>query len=127
MKMRKILSGLALIALSCAAQADGLESKLEELGKMDHVKVESARVVKRNELINIQLELANDSTRPQVVFYRFKWLDASGFMVGGEETWKQVLIYGKARQTIQTVAPVPQAVDFRLQLQSPENTVNPSN
>jgi len=94
---------------------------------MDHVKVESARVVKRNDLINIQVELSNDSTRPQVVFYRFKWLDASGFMVGGEETWKQVLIYGKAHQTIQTVAPVPQAVDFRLQLQSPENTVTPNN
>lgn len=114
----------AVVALSPAVMADALESKLEQLGKMDNIKVESMRVVKRNDLLNIQTELSNTAVSQQVMFYRFKWLDASGFQVGGEETWKQLVIYGKERKSIQTVAPTPQAADFRIEVQSPNNTVN---
>ncbi len=110
---------------SAVAQADGLESKIEQLGQLDNIKVEAIRVVKRNDFLNIQAELSNGSSSNQTLFYRFKWLDGSGFQTGGEEGWKTLVIYGKQRSTIQTVAPTMQAVDFRIELQSPNNTVNP--
>lgn len=121
---------LALAAFCCCAPqavAGSLESKLEQLGQMNNIKVEAIRVVKRHDFLHVQAELSNNSAAQQSMFYRFKWLDASGFDVGGQETWKQLLLHGKTRQSIQTVAPTPQAVDFRMELQSPDNTVNPLN
>ncbi|GGY25341.1 YcfL family protein [Paludibacterium paludis] len=122
--------GRALLAASLVlgagqAAADGLESKVEQLGTMDKIKVESIRAVKRNDFLNLQAEIANDSTSDQSLFYRFKWLDASGFQTGGEEGWKQLVIHGKQRAMIQAIAPTMQAADFRIELQSPNNTVNP--
>ncbi|KUM01831.1 hypothetical protein AWB61_03680 [Chromobacterium sp. F49] len=126
MNMRHIRRCLLLAALAAAplCHADGLESKLEMLGKMDNIKVESARVVKRNDFLNVQAELSNSATKQQMLFYRFKWLDGSGMQTGAEETWKQLQLQGLERKSIQTVAPTPQAADFRLELQSPDNSVN---
>ncbi|KZE33269.1 DUF1425 domain-containing protein [Crenobacter luteus] len=105
------------------AQADSVASKTEPLGKMDNVKVDTIRLVRRNGLLNIQAEFVNQSSKNQVVFYRFKWLDDSGFSTWGEEVWKPITLYGTERKLLTEVAPTPNTTDFRLQLQSPENTV----
>ncbi len=95
--------------------------KIEELGKMTHLRVNDLRSVVRQGLLTIQTEISNTSTSNQNLFYRFKWLDNSGFSVWEDEPWKPLTFYGKQKQSITVVAPSPKATDFRLVLQSPDN------
>jgi len=101
--------------------ADSMASKLEQLGEMTNLKVTDLRVANRNGLLNIQAEITNISSSSERLFYRFKWLDSTGFSVWDEEPWKPVVIYGQQKHLITVVAPTPQATDFRLVLQSPNN------
>lgn len=120
----------APVQLAMAApvlQTASKESKLEQLGTMTYLKVADLRTVRRDGILNIQAEIFNESSRNQSLYYRFKWLDAAGFSVWDEEPWKPVIVYGKQKQLITTVAPTPKATDFRLVLQSPENTTEPRN
>ena len=93
---------LALIAasaaLSMSASAAGIADKLEQLGEMTYLKVSEMRVAKRDGLLAVQVEVSNTDASNQQLYYRFKWLDESGFSVWGEEAWKPVLIYGKQKK-----------------------------
>ena len=119
---------LALIAasaaLSMSASAAGIADKLEQLGEMTYLKVSEMRVAKRDGLLAVQVEVSNTDASNQQLYYRFKWLDESGFSVWGEEAWKPVLIYGKQKIMINEVAPTPRASDFRMEVQSPNNSAN---
>jgi uncharacterized protein YcfL len=119
---------LALIAasaaLSMSASAAGIADKLEQLGEMTYLKVSEMRVAKRDGLLAVQVEVSNTDASNQQLYYRFKWLDESGFSVWGEEAWKPVLIYGKQKKMINEVAPTPRASDFRMEVQSPNNSTN---
>ncbi len=119
---------LALIAasaaLSMSASAAGIADKLEQLGEMTYLKVSEMRVAKRDGLLAVQVEVSNTDASNQQLYYRFKWLDESGFSVWGEEAWKPVLIYGKQKKMISVVAPTPRASDFRMEVQSPNNSTN---
>lgn len=127
------LSLLAAAGLIGAAPAGGQEpppppaagatiaSRVEELGRMTHLRVTDLRAVKRDGLLRIQAEITNGSTDNQQLYYRFRWLDQDGFAVWEDEPWKPVTIYGLQKQLLQAVAPTFKATDFRLVLQSPKN------
>ena len=101
------------------------ESKIEEQGKMNNLKVTDLRATKRDNLLRVQAEVSNTSNSNQQLYYRFKWLDQDGFTVWDEEPWKPVIVYGSQKQTISVVAPTFKATDFRLILQSPDNSGQP--
>jgi len=104
------------------ARPGSINSKLEQLGEMSYLQVIDLKAVKRNQLLVVQAEINNSDDDNQQLFYRFKWLDASGFAVGGDEPWKPLLLYAYQKQTLTAVAPSPQATDFKLVVQSPDNT-----
>lgn len=119
------------IALSllcaCASQTPpprpgSINSKVEQLSEMSYLQVTDLRAVKRNHLLTVQAEITNADSDNQPLYYRFKWFDAAGFAIGGEEAWKPVLVYAYQKQTLSAVAPSPQATDFKLVVQSPDNT-----
>ena len=97
-------------------------SKLEEQGRMNNLRVTDLRAVKRDNLLRIQAEITNLSPGNQQLYYRFKWLDSDGFTVWEEEPWKPVLIYGNQKQLLNAVSPTFKASDFRLILNSPDNS-----
>jgi hypothetical protein len=103
-------------------QPGSIPAKVEQLGEMSYLQITDLAAVKRAQLLTIQAEFNNPTNDNHQLFYRFKWLDASGFVVGGEEAWKPLGLYGLQKQTVMGVAPSPQVTDFRLQVQSPENT-----
>lgn len=117
-----LLLGLGLPAASVLA--DPIEAKIEQQGNMNRLRVTDLRAVNRNGLLNVQAEVTNLSPSNERLFYRFKWLDDSGFSVWDDEPWKPVLLHGKQKQLITVVAPTPQARDFRLVLQSPNNSAD---
>lgn len=119
-------SSAAPVALAHASPppqnaAPSMASKLEELGKMTHLKVSDLRAVRRDNLLRIQAEITNTSRSNQQLYYRFKWLDSDGFSVWEDEPWKPLTIYGNQKQLINVVSPTFKATDFRLVLQSPDN------
>ena len=101
-----------------------ISSKIEEQGKMDYLKVTDLRATKRDNLLRIQAEITNTSAGNQQLYYRFKWLDRDGFTVWDDEPWKPMIFYGNQKQVINVVSPTFKAMDFRLILQSPDNTSN---
>jgi len=122
---------LLVIALSlvsaCAShkpppRPGSINAKVEQLSEMSYLQVTDLRAVKRNHLLTVQAEINNTDSDNQQLYYRFKWLDAAGFAFGGEEAWKPVLVYAYQKQTLSAVAPSPQVTDFRLVVQSPDNT-----
>ena len=105
-----------------AAEAPSLASKLEQQGQMNNLQVTDLRAVRRDNLLRIQAEITNLATGNQQLYYRFKWLDRDGFAVWDEEPWKPLIVYGKQKQLINVVSPTFKAQDFRLVLQSPDNS-----
>ena len=108
------------------ATALAKEGKIEEQGRLNSLKVTDLRATKRDNLLRIQAEISNTSNSNQQLYYRFKWLDQDGFTVWDEEPWKPMIVYGSQKQTISVVAPTFKATDFRLILQSPDNSGQPS-
>lgn len=133
MTLRKHLAGLLAVASLLAASAtitpataDTIASKIETQGEMTYLKVTGLRQAVRNGLLTIQAEVSNDHEGQQTMYYRFRWLDSSGFSVWDDEAWKPILFHGKDKQLIQVVAPTPQATDFRIVVQSPDNKTSSS-
>jgi uncharacterized protein YcfL len=126
--LKNIPLALALYVLcACASQnppprPGSINSKVEQLSEMSYLQVTDLRAVKRNHLLTVQAEINNTGSDNQQLYYRFKWLDAAGFTVGGEESWKPMLVYAYQKQTLSAVAPSPQVTDFKLVVQSPDNT-----
>ncbi|MBF0184738.1 MAG: YcfL family protein [Magnetococcales bacterium] len=121
-----LVSVLMLLGLSACQpppqRSPGIASKVEELGVMLEVQPGEIRVVRRNNLLHVQAEVINPTTQDQTVSYRFRWVDAAGFVLD-EEAWKPLLLHGRQRQFLRTVAPSPKAEDFRLEMHAPNNAV----
>lgn len=131
MHLLKIIPlAIALLLVSACAthkpppRPGSINAKVEQLSEMSYLQVTDLRAVKHNHLMTVQAEINNTDSDNQQLYYRFKWLDAAGFAVGSEEAWKPLLVYAYQKQTISAVAPSPQATDFRLVVQSPDNTGN---
>ena len=126
---RRLLGCLVVTAAALVggvdAQAASAADKVEQLGQMRSLEVQSIRIVRRNDFLNVQADLLNTDRQTQQLFYRFKWLDNAGFTVGAVEGWKPVIVYGNQKMLIEAVAPVQAATDFRIELHSPDNNGRP--
>lgn len=127
--MRRIVTALAFGAACAgvclpaqAAEGGSIASKIEELGKMEYLKVTDMRAVRRDNLLRIQFTVTNSSPKNEQLHYRFRWLDTDGFTVWEETPWKPEIVYGKQNKIINAVAPTFKATDFKLELQSPRNS-----
>lgn len=127
MKPILIAATLALAILSAPlhAQVEGgsIASKVESMGEMANLKVTDMRAVRRDGLLRVQVTVSNESSANEQLYYRFRWLDADGFVVWDEEPWKPETIYGLQHKVLVGIAPTFKAVDFRLEVQSPNQTV----
>ena len=55
------------------------------------------------------------------LLYRFAWFDAEGKeLAANPVTWNPLMIFGRATETIQGVAPDPRARDFKLLIHEPD-------
>ncbi|MBF0612945.1 MAG: YcfL family protein [Magnetococcales bacterium] len=121
-----LLLGLSMALLSaCASVPDTVmqDPHVEALGKMSNLAIPVIRGAEKNGFLGVQAEVVNYATSPQTMHYRFRWMDSSGMVVGSEEAWKVAVLQALDKKFITAVAPVKQAVDFRMVVQSPDNSV----
>ncbi len=68
-------------------------------------------------LTRIAAEVYNRTRQLQRVQYRFEWFDAAGMPIDTPQTgWRDLVLAGKERSRIFTVAPEGRATDWRLKL-----------
>ena len=91
-------------------------SKVALRGEANSIAVREMRIVRKNDILVVQADLANMGRTDRTVFYRFKWLDQVGNQVGDGESWKQMSVLGLGQQTVKSVAPTGAAVDLRLEM-----------
>ena len=111
-----------LVATSASAQMHdpstppAVAGKVALRGEANGVAVREMRIVRRNDILVVQADMANTGRTDRTVFYRFRWLDSVGNQVGDGESWKQVAVLGLGQQTVKSVAPTSAAVDLRLEM-----------
>jgi uncharacterized protein YcfL len=99
---------------------DLIESKVSVEGPRTTVQVVEMRCTMTSDLMKINATLNNDSSKPKRVAYKFRWIDREGMRAAEEENWKPLLMYEKSNQLIESVAPTPKAVDYRIVLMGQE-------
>ena len=114
----------AALALAGGAQAQqhdpatplAVAAKVALRGEANNIAVREMRLVRKNDILIVQADLANMDRSDRTVFYRFRWLDNVGNQVGDGESWKQMKVLGLGQQTVKSVAPASAAVDLRLEM-----------
>ena len=114
----------ALLTFATAAGAQlhdpatplAVAGKVALRGEANSIAVREMRIVRKNDILVVQADMANMGRTDRTVFYRFKWLDSVGNQVGDGESWKQMSVLGLGQQTVKSVAPTAAAVDLRLEM-----------
>ena len=114
----------ALMTLSAGAAAQqhdpatplAVASKVALRGEANSIAVREMRIVRKNDILVVQADMANMGRTDRTVFYRFKWLDSVGNQVGDGESWKQMTVLGLGQQTVKSVAPGGAATDFQIEM-----------
>ena len=117
-------AALALTLASNAAHAQmhdpatplAVAGKIALRGEANSIAVREMRIVRKNDILTVQADMANMGRTDRTVFYRFRWLDNVGNQVGDGESWKQMSVLGLGQQTVKSVAPTSAAVDLRLEM-----------
>ncbi|MEB0040258.1 MULTISPECIES: YcfL family protein [unclassified Pseudomonas] len=124
--MRIKIFGLmaAALLIGCAtpppAPAPGsAASKVMAMGKLKDIDVGAMRVARENGFLTVKAALSNTSSSNTTLYYRFAWLGNDGFPVADEETWKSLTLYGSQTSFLTSIAPVPRATDFRIEVKTP--------
>ena len=123
-RISQVAAGLALVALAGSVNAQqhdpatplAVASKVALRGEANSIAVREMRIVRKNDSLVAQADMANMGRSDRTVFYRFKWLDNVGNQVGDGESWKQLSMLGLGQQTVKSVAPTAAAVDLRLEM-----------
>jgi uncharacterized protein YcfL len=99
---------------------DLVDAKVAKEGRRTTIVVTEMRCTMAGDLLEINANLNNDSSKVKRVSYKFRWIDRKGMRAWEEETWKPLLMYENSNQVVSAVAPTNKAVDFRLVILSQE-------
>jgi uncharacterized protein YcfL len=121
-----IASLLAAISVvtSIPVTAQSLGSKVEYIGKAMYVTISSIKVRTTNELLNLSVEFSNSDNSDQQAYYRISWVDAQGFPVWDQESWKPILLHGGQIDRVLIVSPTRKAQDFKIEFSADRNLVD---
>ena len=132
MKIKVFYMVLMIVLNACShpvqttehAVSGTIESKLLLRGDLSYIKVTDLRAKKTNNFLVVEAEVYNTTSYDDLLYYRFKWFDAKGFQVSGDDGWKTLPLRGAQSQNFIGVATSVNATDFKVELQSPNNTGN---
>lgn len=103
-----------------SSMEDLVKHKVLSEGKRTTIVATEMRCSMTSDLMKIDVNLNNDSSKVKRIAYKFRWIDREGMRAWEEEVWKPLLMYENSNLTVSAVAPTNKAVDFRLILLSQE-------
>lgn len=98
------------------AASSNIATKLIVRGDLQGLQVIDLRSQRRGDVLVVQAQVANLEIRDLRLYYRFRWTDSAGMLVGDGEVWKPMGFMGKQSQMLSGVAPGPQAADFNIEM-----------
>ena len=106
--------------VKASSMGDLVKLKVVTEGKRTTIEATEMRCTMTGDLLKIDANLNNDSSRVKRIAYKFRWIDREGMRAWEEETWKPLLMYENSNIMVNAVSPTNKAVDFRLLLMSQE-------
>ena len=103
-----------------SSMEDLVKLKVLSEGKRTTIVANEMRCTMTGDLLKIDVNLNNDSSKVKRIAYKFRWIDREGMRAWEEEVWKPLLMYENSNIAVSAVAPTNKAVDFRLVLLSQE-------
>jgi uncharacterized protein YcfL len=103
-----------------SSMGDLVKLKTVAEGRRTTIEATEMRCTKSGDLLKIDANLNNDSSKVKRIAYKFRWIDREGMRAAEEESWKPLLLYENSNLVVTGVAPSNKAVDFRLILMSQE-------
>ena len=89
-----LCAGLIALATNASAQLHdpatplAVASKVALRGEANSIAVREMRIVRKNDILVVQADMANMGRSDRTVFYRFRWLDSVGNQVGDDRFWQ---------------------------------------
>jgi uncharacterized protein YcfL len=99
---------------------DLVKAKVLMEGKRTTIQATEMRCTMTGDLLKIDVNLNNDSSKVKRINYKFRWIDREGMRAWEEEVWKPLLMNENTNIVVTGIAPTNKAVDYRLILQSQE-------
>ena len=114
----KIFAAAVSIAFitTLPAHAQSLEAQVERLGELPAIRIVDLKSAQRGKFIAVQVSIENTTLSGVSLAYRFKWFDASGFIVGTEEAYEPKFLNGREILQISGMSKISTATDFKLVL-----------
>jgi uncharacterized protein YcfL len=103
-----------------SSMEDLVKAKVAYEGKRTTIAVTEMRCTMSGDLIKIDANLNNDSSKVKRISYKWRWIDREGMRAWEEEVWKPLLMNENSNLSITGIAPSNKAVDYRLILLSQE-------
>ena len=97
-------------------QAVWINPKDRVIGESRSFKIVKMSSITVNDKLRIQVEVLNDRGRRDIVYYRVRWLDEVGSMIGQYDPWQTESFEGGQTSILNFESPYAKAVDFRLEL-----------
>lgn len=93
-----------------------IQPKNYVLGTANAVEVKEIRTITLGDSLEVQFNLFNNRGRRDIVYYRMRWLDKAGVMIGQYAPWESETLEGFQSSVLTFKAPTPQINDFRLEI-----------
>jgi uncharacterized protein YcfL len=103
-----------------SSMEDLVKAKVVTEGKRTTIQATEMRCTMTGDLLKIDVNLNNDSSKVKRINYKFRWIDREGMRAWEEEVWKPLLMNENTNIVVTGISPTSKAVDYRLILQSQE-------
>lgn len=108
---------LAGVVLQGCSSTPSIKDMTVRMRDTDDIKITDMRSIMAGGLLNVQVAVDNrGASRP--IVYRFRWMNANGMQVGGDEGWKPLTIGAGQSGFLTGIAPHPSVTDFKFELSS---------
>lgn len=116
-KILKLFNVCALLIMVGCSSTPAIDDMVIRMRETDEVKVLDMRSIVASGLLRVDVTVQVKSTKKNVS-YRILWLDKNKFQVYGAEAWKPLTVSSGQTGVIRSVAPGPNATDFKFELTS---------
>jgi uncharacterized protein YcfL len=101
-----------------AGQVAVIDPKSRVVGTANAIKVITLKTITDSNRLLVEATLRNERGRRDILYYRLRWLDSAGVMLGQYEPWLTESLDGQQQAVITATSPYPHAADFRLEIRS---------
>lgn len=103
---------------TAAGQVAVIQPQTRVIGAANAINVVGLKTITDSGKLIVEATLKNERGRRDVLYYRLRWLDSAGVMLGQYEPWTTEGLEGFQQSVVTVTSPYPHATDFRFEIRS---------